>query len=148
MSGRTVTTLLRQVDDWHVSLGHMRHLPEGTYEKAPFEGFAVSHGKGKDKTLWSIRQLRNAKDLQIEGESLRHCVGSYHWSCSKGQCTIWSLSSSQGDDSYERRQTIEINRNGEIVQSRGLANRDPSSEEWAIINAWAGERQLQISRYL
>ena len=148
MAGRTVATLMRQVSEWHNNLGRMRYLPEGTYEKPQFEGFSVARGSGNSKIYWSIRQLRNAKDLQIEGDELNHCVASYHWSCAKGDCTIWSLSRSIDGKSYERCQTIEVNKNGVITQCRGLANRDPSSDEWSIVNSWAGEANLKISTYL
>ena len=143
MSGRTVGTLLRQVEEWHRSLGRFRNLPTENYEKAEFSGFCVDRSMGGELKKWVIRQLMNARDLQIESDELRHCVASYHWSCAKGACTIWSLSVSG-----ERRQTVEVDKNKMIVQCRGLANRDPSNEEWSIVTAWASEAGLSIAGYL
>jgi PcfJ-like protein len=148
MRGRTVETLLRQVDDWHRSLGRLRRLSGEVYAKAEFDGIALEKKFRGQPNRWVIRQLRSARELQSESEELRHCVASYHWSCARGDCTIWSLSSSTDDKSFERRQTIEVNKGGMIVQCRGLANRDPSSEEWSIVNAWAREANLQIAPYL
>lgn len=148
MRGRSVDTLLRQVDAWHKALGRLRGLPATAYAKATFDGLALEKKIQGRKTRWVIRQLRRAKDLQLEGEALRHCVASYHWSCARGDCTIWSLSKSSGDEPFERRQTIEVDKNRVIVQCRGLANRDPSSEEWSVVNAWAREAELQVSKYL
>lgn len=148
MSGRTVDTLMRQVDAWHVGLGRLRDLPEGRYDEAGFDGFHIEKREAGGTVHWAIRQLRSAKDLQLESDELRHCVASYHWSCARGQCTIWSLSMSGNGQDYERRQTIEVDKTGTIVQCRGLANRDPSRDEWAIVNAWASAQNLQIASYL
>jgi hypothetical protein len=148
MRGRTVDTLLRQVVAWHKSLGRLGRLSGEVYAKAEFDGIALERSSRGQSSRWVIRQLRSAKDLQIESEVLRHCVASYHWSCARGDCTIWSLSMSSDGKSFERCQTIEVNKSGTIVQCRGLANRDPSSEELSIINAWAREASIQISSYL
>ena len=148
MRGRTAATLLRQVDDWHRELGRLRDLPAGQYEKAPFDGLALEKKRAGESVRWVIRQLRSSKDLQIESDELRHCVASYHWSCAKGYCTIWNLSVSGKDGKPERRQTIEVDRDGVIVQCRGLANRDPTAEEWSIVNTWARDAMLQVAGYL
>ena len=73
---------------------------------------------------------------------------SYHWSCARGRCTIWNLSLQTGEKDFERRQTIEVNNNRTIVQSRGLANCDPRAEEWAVVKAWAAKENLEIAPYL
>jgi len=145
MRGRTVATLLRQVEDWHVSLGRLKDLPEGEYEMSNFSGFSMEDNNGR---FWAIRQLRSAKDLQIESDELAHCVASYHWSCAKGHCTIWSLSMTANGKDYERRQTIEVDNHDTIVQCRGRANRDPKPEEWSVVNAWARSQGLRVAKYL
>ena len=148
MRGRTVATLMRQVDEWHASLGTMRDVPDGLYDAAEFPGIDIEKKRdGRAVLHWSIRQLRTARDLVLEGEALRHCVASYHWSCARGQCSIWSLSVSEGG-AYERRQTIEVTKDGQIVQCRGLANQDPTTDEWSVVNAWAAEVGLRVAAYL
>lgn len=148
MNGRTVNTLLRQVNDWHRSLGRYKSLPTENYDQADFSGFAVDRSSGSESKRWTIRQLMNARDLQIESDELRHCVASYHWSCAKGACSIWNLSVSSTSGPSERRQTIEVDKNKMIVQCRGLANRDPTNEEWGIVSAWASDAGLSIAGYL
>ena len=148
MRGRTVENLLRQIEIWHRNMGRLYGLPGGNYAKAQFDGFTVQKSRGTNSVHWVIRQLRSAKDLQLESEELKHCVASYHSSCARGDCTIWSLSRSEDGSSYQRRQTIEVDKGGTIVQCRGLANRDPTNEEWSIVNDWARDTQLQISTYL
>lgn len=147
MNGRTVDTLMRQVMAWHDSLGRVSRLSGSPYAKSEFGGITVERKKGEKKLIWSIRQLRSAKDLELEGRELNHCVASYHWSCERGHCTIWSLSLSFDGQSFERRQTIEVDMNRMIVQCRGQANRDPHSDEWSIVETWAREADLAISGY-
>ncbi len=148
MRHRTADTLLRQVDEWHRQLGQIRDYPEGTYDEAKFSGFATRKGSGDSALHYVIRQLRSARDLAAEGRELRHCVSSYHWSCAQGHCTIWSLAKTSDGKAFDRCQTIEVSRDGTITQCRGLANRDPSSEEWSIVNQWAGEAGLKVSSYI
>ena len=148
MRGRTVATLLRQVEDWHRSLGRFHGVAGKIYAEAEFNGTSIETRAGGRTVQWNIRQLRNVNELQAESNELKHCVSSYHWSCARGACTIWSLSSSENGDAYKRRQTIEVDKKGTIVQCRGLANRDPTREERSIVNEWAREAGLQIARYL
>lgn len=147
MRGRDAATLLRHVEDWHTALGKGRAKSDTVYPEAPFGGFSDIHKKGRESVSWVIRQLRSHRDLIAESDDLRHCVGSYHWSCESGRCTIWNLSSESGQGRV-RRQTIEVNRNNEIVQCRGLANRDPSPEEWLIVRKWADAKNLRVATYL
>lgn len=108
MRHRTVQTLLSQVDAWHRQLGSIKSYAEGTYDAAPFNGAAIEKRNAGTKVDWIIRQLRTHKDLVAESNELRHCVSSYHWSCARGDCTIWSLAASTDGKSFERRQTIEV----------------------------------------
>ncbi|MEM7427212.1 MAG: PcfJ domain-containing protein [Pseudomonadota bacterium] len=147
MHGRTVGTLLRQVEEWHESLRHLRGLGGQRYDSAPFEGITVEKKLQNRSVQWVIRQLRSAQDLQLEGDELNHCVASYHWSCTRGDCTIWSLSRTEDFKTYERRQTIEVDRGGRIVQCRGLANRDPDAGEWSVVEAWARKENLAVATY-
>lgn len=144
MARRTVGTLMRQMETWHASLGKAYGLPSGSYEKAGFGGMLHERQNPGGEVRWAIRQLRNARDLQIEGDELRHCVASYHWSCARGVCTIWSLSASDDGTTFKRRVTIEVV-NQTIVQCRGLANRDPDADEWAVITEWANRQALRLA---
>lgn len=148
MTGRDMATLLRQVDDWHIALGKQKALSTTAYNESKFAGYSVEKRKGDMIQRWVIRQLMSGRELQRESEALRHCVASYHWSCSQGQCTIWSLSSSMDGKTYNKHLTLEIDKTGTLVQARGLANRDPDATEWSVINAWAGRENIAIGLYL
>ena len=148
LTNRTVDGLLRNVEEWHRSLGNVGWLSNERYAEAAYQGFTnVKKINGK-KVQWSIRQLRSAKDLQIESRDLRHCVASYHMSCLKGNCTIWNLSVCNDDETHQRLLTIEVTRLGMIVQCRGLANRDPKPQERSIVEAWAKSANLTIAPFL
>lgn len=148
MRGRTIDGLLRQVEIWHRNLGRQSGRSGQVYLAAEFNGIAIQKKSSGKPVKWAIRQLRSSNDLQIESKELRHCVASYHWSCARGNCTIWNLSRSENDGTYERRQTIEVDKNRTVVQCRGLANRDPTKEEWSIVTDWAREAGLQVAAYL
>lgn len=148
MAGRTADTLMRQVNEWHESLGHVEGLSSAAYTEAEFQGTTIEKRKSKLSFRWNIRQLRTAKELQMESKKLSHCVSSYHWSCTKGFCTIWSLSLSTNSEDFERMVTIEVDKNKTIVQCRGLANRPPHTEEMVVIDAWARDQGLLIASYL
>jgi hypothetical protein len=144
--GRTPETLMRQMGEWHQSLGRIKTLVGGDYEAASFAGFDVTRHAGPFPRHYAIRQLRSAADLIAESDALSHCVSSYHWSCLRGDCTIWSLSRRDGDTGpYRRMVTVEVSDEGLICQARGLANRDPDSEEISVIQAWASAARLQVS---
>lgn len=148
MTGRDITTLLRHVEEWHIALGKQKSLPTTAYERSSYQGFSAQVKQGEKTIYWMIRQLMNGQALQRESEAMRHCVASYHYSCSKGLCTIWSLSRSEDGKNYQRSQTIEIDSSGVIIQCRGLANSDPSAEEWKIVTNWARQENIPISNYL
>jgi PcfJ-like protein len=146
---RTPETLLRQMAEWHQSLGKMRALGEGEYKAAPFAGIdVIRQGSGAPRA-YAIRQLRNGADLIAESEALSHCVSSYHWSCQRGACTIWSLSrKDHNQGAYQRLVTLEVSDERVLVQARGLANREPDAEELSVIGAWAAAERLQVSGVL
>ena len=148
MTGRTVDTLLRQVADWHDELGRASDMSDTPYREPSFKGLDIERRSASQARHWTINRLRNVSELQQESKVLHHCVASYHWSCVKGHCSIWSLQSSTDGMPYQRHITIELAKDGTIVQCRGLANRSPRADEWAIIETWASKAGLEISTYL
>src|SRR5687768_8740141 len=48
----------------------------------------------------------------------------------------------------EKRQTVEVSKRGEIVQSRGKFNRLPTSSEFEILKKWASYAGLRIAPYV
>ena len=67
---------------------------------------------------------------------MRHCVGSYAYSCARGDRSIWSL---RYNDELENKRlvTIDVSQKHHILQARGKMNRTPPDEHLTIIHLWA-----------
>ena len=85
--------------------------------------------------------------LYDEGDQLKHCVGSYAYSCLEGRCTIWSYSRIENSES-KKLLTIEMNSENVISQVRGARNRFPTLNEMSHIKKWALVQKLSISQWI
>ena len=68
---------------------------------------------------------------------MSHCVAAYQNCCIAGQASIWSLTRECPDGGRRNVATIELRRDGTIVQCRGFANRSLSVEEADMVRRWA-----------
>ncbi|MBX7240495.1 MAG: PcfJ domain-containing protein [Bacteroidia bacterium] len=153
MKGRTVSSLLRMVDEWHTELALMNRKKriDGSlcWEGIPISDFEHSEGKGLNERKYKIRQLITYKELLQEGNAMSHCVFSYADSCAKHKCSIWSvLVESVENVSFKRLLTIELSSSKAIVQVKGKYNACPTSQEMRIIELWAKKEGLSISRWV
>jgi hypothetical protein len=144
MAGRTVDSLIEQVERWHRQLGKEKkggdlkwdHWSIGDFEA--IDGFAEHH----NQKIWRIKQLLNSKELSEEGRYMKHCVGSYGHSCARGASSIWSLSL-ESKIGIEKLVTIEVGKNPlKIYQIRGKNNRLPTFLENSIIKRWADKEKI------
>jgi PcfJ-like protein len=143
LKGRTIGSLKRGMEDWHRGLARERTLLR--LGKPAWEGYDVplfQHYDKDTKKRWEIVQILTAKELSAEGSAQHHCVTSYAPKCSRGDCAIFSLRQVQGALAY-RKVTIEVNRAGDIVQTKRFANAAPDSEEKSIIKQWARSNSLR-----
>lgn len=144
LKGRSLQTLLRQVNAWHCHLAadHLGVL--NRWRPSGFEPFERSEGESPSAARWTIRELLSNFALAAEGRSLNHCVATYERTCEIGQSSIWTLerSSSMG---MSKHLTIQVcNAKRSICQARGYSNRMPSSQEMAILTAWAAAARLSL----
>lgn len=78
-------------------------------------------------------ELVNGAQLFEEGKTLRHCVASYATSCSSGRTAIVSMRNGNTEQSI----TIEVDvETKQVVQARGMSNRNPTTSEKQAIIAW------------
>lgn len=148
MKGRLPNSLLGQVQRWHRRLGRHQGAKKLLWERSGIEEFELETGRrGKTLRVWRIRELLSSAELIAEGHAMRHCVATYAGSCAAGRCSIWTMEL-HGFEGIERRQTIEVNRNRVIVQSRRRYNVLPNEQELDILRRWAIEHGLQLSRYI
>ena len=91
---RSVESLAQQqVEDWHRQLARDSRLPNQQWETSGFQPFEmVESPEAVDGDVkWTIEELLTTKQLQEEGKSMHHCVGSYSSNCRKGNFSVWSM---------------------------------------------------------
>jgi PcfJ-like protein len=146
MRGRTAQTLLAQVERWHRELGRAAAAENVYFRRAGVKELALKTGK-EGENRWRIRQLLSGADLVAEGRVMRHCVASYARSCADGHASIWAMEL-ETKAGVEKRQTIEVTRDGVIVQCRGKQNRLPTLSELDVVKEWARHAGLILSPYV
>lgn len=84
---------------------------------------------------WTIRKIKTKNDLQVEGNLMNHCVGSYCENVELGDTDIYSLR----DPSNMPHVTMETNGGGfNFNQIQGKSNFNPKPEYKAMIKEWVG----------
>ena len=84
-----------------------------------------------------LRQIKTGNELFREGQRMHHCVASYKSACIEGLISIWSLSCEFPIGHVNKGVTLEVTRDGGIVQCRGFANRLPHANEVTMVKRWA-----------
>jgi hypothetical protein len=151
MKGRTATSLLRKMSEWHAELrkppAKQRELEWAPSGIGPFE-WTESIAGSNDTQRWTIIELANQAELFNEGQTMRHCVARYDQSCAAGHTSIWSLGVELSSGRRRRVLTIEVANSKTICQIRGRANRLPKESELVLVRRWATQEQLAFSTYL
>ena len=135
MRGRNPDTLLRQVEQWHTGLHKQKSHRNAFFKRSGIKEFHMATGSKAHKRIWTIRELLSSAALRDEGKAMNHCVGTYAASCVKGLCSIWALESKDVEGKVKKHQTIEVNSNNVIFQSRGKNNCLPIENELNIIQS-------------
>ena len=144
LQGRTPESVQRQAEAFY------EQVQFGFQGRKPL--FWRAHGQVKpflhqtENGCYTITELTSSVDLFEEGQTMRHCVGSYAWECFQGQSSIWSLRSLNGA-SKNVLVTIQLDARNRIVQAKGHCNRLPTVSEMALIRRWAEEQGLTVYRF-
>jgi hypothetical protein len=141
LKGRPVDALRRRVEEWRRMVERRERISGGTWAGLALEDVAYEAIDEGKRAIWSFRQIKTGNDLFKEGERMRHCVAGYKAACMAGHSSIWSLSCEFPIGHVYRSVTMEI-REGQIVQCRGFANRQPHANEADIVRQWADEHGL------
>lgn len=158
ITGRTVTSLMRDMEEWHRNLVHRRRQfraaahaarykpPPEKFKSSGFEMWFESR-KTKDSRGRQIHEnhrvdeLLTYKGLLEEGRDLHHCISSYAHNIGRGATSIWSYSKDK-----MKILTIELhNPTKTIRQIRGSRNRMPTSSEMLYVQKWAREAGVMIA---
>lgn len=146
MKGRTVASILRQVDEWHKELGREENQPTIIWRHSPFKDFQMvegDEGLGKMR-VWTITELLTSRALFIEGREMQHCVATYTDLCVSRQASIWSMQM-VNRRGQRRVLTIDVDiPTRTIFEVRGRCNRMPSAGERAIVERWAAVEGLKV----
>lgn len=159
ITGRTVVSLMRDMEQWHEDLAADRRAQRQAYQDArrkpppeKFESCGVEdwmhHIKRKDsqtgkqvQEIHTIKEILTYKGLHEEGRELRHCVTSYAWNIGRGATSIWSYSVNNA-----KILTIEVyNSTKSIRQVRGYRNRMPTAGEMNYVQRWASQSGFLIN---
>lgn len=70
-------------------------------------------------------RVEDPNDLDVEGSFMHHCVGSYAKQVEYGECTIYSLRNKFNQPEA----TIEVGRDGKVIQIKGPSNSEIHDED-------------------
>ena len=147
---RVSESIKKKSDDWHRGQFKLKSIKDESWEGLglgvrKYTTGKYNHDASKNtKKTWIVEEILNSKDLQREGNAMRHCVYSYHRSCSAGTTSIFSMKSQDDFGSKYKNLTFEVdNRAKRIVQARGLANRSPRATELNILKMWAAKHNFR-----
>jgi hypothetical protein len=142
LKGRALPALLRRMEEWHRALRKQQVISGGGWEGCAIPDVAYEAGSEHRKAIWRFRQIKTGNDLFREGQRMHHCVASYKFLCTRGDVSIWSLTCEYPLGQVNKGVTIELRRDGAIVQCRGFANRLPYANEVAMVKRWASAHGL------
>jgi hypothetical protein len=143
LKGRSLQALQRRREEWHRALRKHNAIGGGSWAGRPIPDVDYEAGSEKKKAVWRFRQIKTGNELFREGQRMHHCVASYKHLCLNDQVSIWSLTSEFPLGHFNRGVTIEVHKDGAIVQCRGFANRLPYGNEVAVVKRWANEYGLR-----
>ena len=147
MHGRTPERLLAAIETWHRRLGREERVRETQWLRsgvaADWTWEELTRGGSR---VWRVTELLSAKALAAQGRAHTNCVASYAQSCSRGACSIWTLTS-DSPTGHTNHLTIEV-RHRAVVQARGPRNSLPSPREMQVLSRWAGPHGVGVSTYL
>jgi hypothetical protein len=142
LKGRTLATLRRRMADWHRALRRSQSIGGGAWAGCGLPDAEYRTGKDHHQAIWRFRQIKTGHELFCEGQRMHHCVATYKFACMQGHISIWSLASEYPIGRHNRGVTIEVTKDGRIVQCRGFANRLPYGNEVTMAKRWANEHGL------
>lgn len=162
LEGRTLLTLTRRMHEWHHDMAAIERI-EAMRRRAHRRGgqtwAADAAWSGSVLPDWEwvpsakdakakgerfvVRQLKQAEDLVMESRAMHHCVSTYAAKCIAGNASIWSLRRCT-KDRIDRLLTIEVDRQDQAVQVRGLANRLANADERNVLERWAKARGIAL----
>jgi len=143
LKGRTLLSLFRQSDAWHSRFSNSKS--NQVWKPCGIEGYRVE----KKSELIVLEELTESRKLTEEGKSMKHCVSSYAFYCTKGKSAIFSLRKYSGGILLDIMATIEVNLAlQKVVQAKAKMNKPISEEAKKHVEVWAMNEGLLLNPYL
>ena len=142
LKGRSIQALQRRKEEWHQALRKSNAIGGGVWAGRAIPDVEYATG-GENKAIWRLRQIKTGNELFREGQRMHHCVATYKGFCMEGKISIWSLSCEFPLGRVNRGVTMEVRKDGAIVQCRGFANRLPYANEVSVVKRWANDYGLR-----
>lgn len=148
--GRTAASLVRLSDDWHRMAPRIAGTPiVREWIPCSIQGVGFTTGKEMDRVNWKVFELLTVHALTDEGRAMRHCVGSYAWSCVNRSTAIFSIAAEDAAGNIKRMATIEVSlKTMRVVQAKARQNDPIKSSVRAILERWSEREGLTISEHL
>lgn len=166
MKGRTLSSLRRQMRQWHRDLAAIARIEQAQRIAAMRYGYHHAENIGRwpgsslsdwtwrpnakeartNQEAYEVVQLKTAADLVAESSAMHHCVSAYAQKCIHGYASIWSLRAKRPGKT-ERMLTIELDPHGNAVQVRGFGNRLATTRENSILKRWAKAMAVTLPSY-
>ncbi|AXG68767.1 PcfJ-like protein [Kordia sp. SMS9] len=151
IKGRTITSLTRQSDAWHVeqAVHNASKVEMFTWKPTLDSSLIVTKKDGNDVKKYRLFELCSSKELIVEGRKMNHCVASYARSCCVKVAAIFTLRCTSFSKGLEILATIELDiKSQTIVQAKGRFNNPISAVAKKIMYDWATQHELKIGKWL
>ncbi len=151
IKGRTITSLTRQSDEWHVAqaIHSASTVDLFTWNPLLNSSLIIRTKQEKDTKKYRLFELCSSKELIAEGKKMNHCVASYARSCVVKVTSIFTLRCTSFLKGSETLATIEVHTGSQtIVQAKARFNKPISAIAKKIINDWAAQHDLKIGKWL
>jgi hypothetical protein len=151
IKGRTITSLTRQSDAWHIEQAiHSASMVEMfTWTPILNSSYIVQKKEAKELKSYRLLELCSSKELIVEGRKMNHCVASYARSCCVRVTSIFSLRCISFSKGQEILATIELDiKSQTIVQAKARFNKPVIAIAKKIMNDWAVQHDLKIGKWL
>ncbi|WP_046754968.1 PcfJ domain-containing protein [Kordia jejudonensis] len=151
IKGRTITSLTRQSDEWHVqqAIHEVNTRELYTWNPSISSSLIVRTKQEKETKKYRLFELCSSKELIAEGRKMNHCVASYARSCCVKVTSIFTLRCASFLKAEETLATIEVDlRSQTIVQAKARYNKPISAVAKKIMNDWATQHDLKIGKWL
>ncbi len=97
---------------------------------------------------YEIRALTTLDALVREGRAMKHCVGTYHYLCKKGESFIYSVLCQTDQSRTERVGTIEIRlrqNHFDLLQFKAPCNERPSQKAFGAVQKWIDQSGVPVT---